>query len=116
MLTVTCPGNPPVVTKEPFGVQWLLNVLQQANTHESGGIVYKGKQTFDPARIQNNTPMNPGSALSGLLDANSPGRGFLTDEMQQKLKEAQAALDRIAAERGGRVVYTFEWELKPGGR
>jgi hypothetical protein len=29
------------------------------------------------------------------------------------MKEAQEALDRIAAERGGRVVYTFEWELQP---
>lgn len=113
MLTVTCPGDPPTVTKEPFRVQWLLNVLHQTNTHESGGIVYKGKQTFDPARIENNIPMNPASALSALLDANSPGRGFITPEMQAKLKEAQAALDRIAAERGGQVVYTFEWELKP---
>lgn len=110
--TVTCPGNPPVVTKEPFRVQYLLHVLHQANTHETGGaIVYKGKQTFDPARIQNNLPMSPGSALSNLLT--SPGGAFITPEIQRQLKEAQGALDRIAAEGGGKVVYTFEWELKP---
>ena len=46
--TVTCPGDPPIVTKEPFKVQHLLHVLQQANTHETGGaVVYKGQQTFE---------------------------------------------------------------------
>lgn len=107
----TCPGDPPIITQERFGVQWLTYVLHQTNTHEAGGAIYRGRQTFDPDNIQNNIPMSPGGALSGLLT--SPARGFITPEMQRQLKEAQEALDRIAAERSGRIVYTFDWELKP---
>jgi len=107
----TCPGDPPIVSVEPMGVGHLLNVLSQPNTHIGNAVMFRGTQNFDPARIQNNLPMSPDSALSGLL--NSPARGFITPEIQQKLKEAQSAMDRIAAERGGRMVYTFEWELQP---
>jgi hypothetical protein len=110
-LTKTCPGNPPVVTREPFRVQWLLMILTAPNIHTGNAVMFAGTQTFDPARIQDNMPMNPSSALSGLL--NSAGRGFITPEIQRQLKEAQEALDRVAAERSGRMVYTFEWELKP---
>ena len=85
--------------------------IRPTHTRRVAAIVFKGKQTFDPARIQNNLPMSPGSALSSLL--NSPGGAFITPEIQRQLKEAQGALDRVAAESGGKVVYTFEWELKP---
>jgi hypothetical protein len=107
-MTMTCPGNPPRVSQIPFDSVWLLNVLMQKNTH-SGGAIYKGTQTFDPANP--NLPMSPGQALPELQ--NSIAGAFLTPEMTAKLKEAQEALERIKVERGGRIVYTFEWELKP---
>jgi hypothetical protein len=124
----TCPGDPPIVTTEPMGVAHLLNVLSQPNTHIGDAVMFRGTQNFDPARIQNNLLMSPGNALSGLLGA--AGRGVVTPEVgrqmkdaqatldripsiERQMKEAQEALDRIAAERGGRVVYTFEWELQP---
>ena len=107
----TCPGDPPIVSGEPMGVAHLLNILTYANIHNGNAVMYSGKQTFDPARIQNNIPMSPGSALSNLL--NAPGSAFITPEIQRQLKEAQGALDRVAAESGGKVVYTFEWELRP---
>ena len=36
-----------------------------------------------------------------------------TPEIQQKLKEAQAALERNAAQNSGKLVYTFDWDLRP---
>jgi hypothetical protein len=111
MMTKTCPGTPPLVTKVPFDSVWLLHVLSEKNTH-GGGAVYEGKQTFDPGNVQPNLTMSPAQALSNLQ--NAPGAGaFITPEIQRQLKEAQAALDRLAAESGGRIVYTFEWELTP---
>jgi hypothetical protein len=111
MKTVTCPGAPPTVSREPFDSVWLLHVLSEKNSHGSGAA-YKGKQTFDFANPQANMPMSPGEALKILPDATGAG-AFITPEMQRALKEAQEALDRIAAESGGKTVYTFEWELKP---
>jgi hypothetical protein len=111
VMTRTCPGDPPIVTTETASAALLLQVLSAPNATDADGNVYKGQQTFDPDRIQNNIPMSPGAALTGLLD--SPGRGFITPEIQQKLKEAQEALDRVARESSGRMVYTFKWDLKP---
>ena len=105
------PGYPPIVTIEPMGTGHLLTVLSQPNTHIGNAVLFRGTQNFDPARLQNNLPMSPDSALSGLL--NSPVRGFITPEIQRQLKEAQAKLDQVAAESGGRMVYAFEWELQP---
>jgi hypothetical protein len=86
-------------------------VLSEKNTH-NGGAVYKGKQSLDPANPQATMPMTPGNALQILSGA--PGAGaFMTPEIQAQLKEAQQGLERLAAEKGGQVVYTFEWELKP---
>jgi hypothetical protein len=97
--TETCPGSPPRVRKVPLGAQWLLHVLHHANTHESGAIVYKGRQTFDPERVEDNLPRG---ALDGLR------------EMMSGMPEANEALRRLQDRSGaGRFVYTFEWELKP---
>jgi len=104
-MTVTCPG--PRVTQEPFGANWVLHVLTEKNTHTGNTALFKGRQTFDPARIQDNIPMSPAQALSNIPSS------FLTPEAQQALKDAQAALDRNAAENSGKFVYTFVWELKP---
>jgi hypothetical protein len=110
-MSKTCPGDPPMVSLVPFDSVWLLHVLSEKNTH-NGGPVYKGKQTFDTANPLPNMPMSPGEALKILPSA--PGAGaFITPEIEAQLKEAQRALERMAAESGGKVVYTFEWELKP---
>ncbi len=85
LVTVTCPGNPPTVTKEPFRADYLLNILQQTNTHEPGGVVFKGPQDFDPDRI----PV-PSFAL-----------------------ELPGVKEMLASRRTGRMVYRFEWELRP---
>jgi hypothetical protein len=111
-MSVTCPGNPPTVTKEPFESVWLAMVVHQSNSHNGSTAVFKGPQTLDAARITDNIPVSPGQALSILK--NAPGAGaFLTPEIQQKLKEAQAALEQNAAENSGKLVYTFDWELRP---
>lgn len=111
-MTVTCPGNPPRVTKEPFESVWLAMVVYQSNSHDGRTAVFKGPQTLDAARITDNVPVSPGQALSILKNAPGVG-GFITPEIQQKLKEAQAALERNAAENSGKLVYTFDWELRP---
>jgi hypothetical protein len=103
-MTMTCPGNPPRVSQIPFDSVWLLNVLMEKNTH-NGDVVYKGTQTLDPANPLPNIPMSPGQAISTLPNV-TPG-------IEAALREAQAALERIKTESGGKVVYTFEWELKP---
>jgi hypothetical protein len=109
-MTETCPGSPPRVRKVPFHSTWLLHIVYEKNSH-NGGAVYKGKQTFDIANPLPNVPMSPGEALSIL--PNAPGVGaFITPEIQAQLKAAQEAFDRMAAE-SGKMVYTFEWELKP---
>ena len=103
-MTMTCPGNPPRVSQIPFDSVWLLNVLMEKNTH-NGDVVYKGTQTLDPGNPLPNIPMSPGQAISGLPNV-TPG-------IEAALREAQAALERIKTESGGKVVYTFDWELTP---
>jgi hypothetical protein len=103
-MTMTCPGNPPRVSQIPFDSVWLLNVISEKNTHDTG-VVYKGTQTLDPANPLPNIPMSPGQAISTLPNV-TPG-------IEAALREAQAALERIKAESGGKMVYTFEWALKP---
>jgi hypothetical protein len=111
-MTVTCPGNPPIVTREPFDSVWLAMVVHQSNSHDAGTAGFKGHQTLDAARVTDNVPVSPGQALSMLK--NAPGVGALiTPDIQQKLKEAQAALERNAAENSGKLVYTFDWDLRP---
>jgi hypothetical protein len=89
-LTVTCPGSRPRVRVGPYPSAQLLHILSQANTHIGKSVVYKGQQTFDPDRFQDNLPSAALEALKGM-----PG--------------ASEMLNR----RGGEVVYTFEWELRP---
>ena len=91
---------------------WLLHAIYQKNTHQNGSAVFKGPQTLDAARIQDNIPVGPGQALQILQGAPDTAR-FMTPEVQQALKKAQAAMDRNARENSGKLVYTFDWELKP---
>lgn len=89
-LTVTCPGSQPRVRVGPYPSAQLLHILSQSNTHTGNGVSYKGQQTFDPERLQDSLPAPALEALKAL-------RG------------GSALLNR----RGGEVVYTFEWELRP---
>jgi len=88
--THTCPGNPPTVTKSVFRAVWLLQILTQANTHKGKAVSYVGQQTFDPDRFQDSLPP---AAL----------------EVLKNIPQAAAALKQ----RGGKLVYTFDWELRP---
>jgi hypothetical protein len=111
-VTMTCPGNPPRVTRVGLEAAWLLHAIYQTNTHQNGSVVFKGPQTLDAARLQDNIPVGPGQALQILQ--NGPGTAqFMTPEVQRALKEAQAAMDKMAAESSGKLVYTFDWEMKP---
>ena len=89
-MTRSCPGSPPRVRVGPYPSAQLLHILSQSNTHTGNAVSYKGQQTFDPERFQDNLPP---AAL----------------EMLKGLPNASGLLNR----RGGEVVYTFEWELKP---
>ena len=88
--THTCPGNPPTVTQSAFRAVWLLQILTQANTHKGKAVSYVGQQTFDPDRFQDSLPP---AALEAL----------------KNIPQAAAALKQ----RGGKLVYTFDWELRP---
>jgi hypothetical protein len=111
-VTETCPGNPPRVSRVGLEAGWLSHVIYQKNTHQNGSAVFKGPQTLDAARLQDNIPVGPGQALQILQ--NSPGTApFMTPEVQRALKEAQEAMNRSAAENSGKLVYTFQWDLHP---
>jgi hypothetical protein len=89
-MTRTCPGSPPRVVVGPYRSALLLHILSQSNTHIGKRVSYKGQQTYDPERFQDNLPP---AAL----------------EMLKGLPNTSGLLNR----RGGEVVYTFEWELNP---
>ena len=90
-LIKTCPGNPPLVTKEYFQAGFLLHILWQKNTYEDGRVIFKGQQTYDqgnPLDFLNLLP--PGAAIP---------------------EEARQALQ--ASGSGTSLRYTWEWELVP---
>lgn len=89
-VTKTCPGNPPSVTMDVFRSVWLTQILTQANTHQGKAVSYVGHQTFDPDRFQDSLPP---AAL----------------EVLKNFPQAAGALNQ----RGGKFVYTFDWELRP---
>jgi Family of unknown function (DUF6055) len=89
----TCPGNPPRITRGAFRSAYLLHILMQANTHDGNAVSFKGRQTLDPERFQDNLVPPALEALKSF-----PG--------------ASQMLNR----RGGKMVYTFEWELRPRRR
>jgi hypothetical protein len=89
-----------------------LHAIYQKNSHQIGAAVFNGPQTLDAARLQDNIPVGPGQALQILQG--SPGTAqFMTPEVQRALKEAQEAMERNARENSGKLVYTFDWELRP---
>ena len=62
--TKTCPGDPPIVTKEPFKAVYLLHILSQPNTREDGRVIFQGHQEYDqgdPLDFLNLLP--PGAAI-----------------------------------------------------
>lgn len=90
-LIKTCPGDPPLVTKESFQAGFLLHILWQKNTREEGRVRFKGQQTYDM-----NNPL-------GLLDMLPPGEN--RERARQFLNSAETS--------GTSVRYTWEWELFP---
>jgi hypothetical protein len=126
--TKTCPGDPPVVTQEPFRAGWLLQVLTQMNTHTGSAVTFSGTQTFDPDRFQDNlpqvardflagnaplvpTPQRGGSAPAAPPLSNLPP-GIDPAEIEAAMARARQALQEADLQ-AGRVVYTFKWDLKP---
>jgi hypothetical protein len=91
MMIKTCPGDPPSVSEEPFRVQYLLKILSQPNAHDGTSAAYRGKVSFDPERFQDQLP----TAARNLVESLPEFKEFLSTA------------------RPGRMVYTFEYELKP---
>jgi hypothetical protein len=91
--TKTCPGNPPRVTKVSASAGYLSKIIHQTNTHNGNDVIYTGRQTLDPDRFQDNLPA---PAL----------------EVLKNFPQAQAMLNR----QGGKLVFTFEWEMRPRRR
>ena len=95
-LTKTCPGDPPTVTEEPFGVAYLLNVVWRKNIHCKGHVVFWGEQQIDPGL--------PYSTLRELLP---PGQNL--EIAFDALSAGQASMGPIAQ------LYEWHWGLLPAG-
>lgn len=139
--TKTCPGDPPIVTQEGFKSVWLSHVLSKENTHDGNAVAFSGTQTFDPERFQDSLPAAARDILFGTpstgtgtprtgLAAPSPGVGNVPgvtppglgggftipgidpQVIEDAMKRAREALQQADLQ-GGKLVYTFEWDLKP---
>lgn len=63
-LTKTCPGNPPVVTKEPFDAGYLLHILWEKNTYNrESRFLAIGNQTYDQGDLLDFTSLLPPGAM-----------------------------------------------------
>ena len=92
-LTKTCPGNPPLVTREKFDAGFLLHILWQKNTREDGRIIFQGQQTYDQG--------NP----SDFLNLLPPGPN--QDIARHFLRQGETSGS------GTSFRYTWTWELFP---
>lgn len=89
--TKTCPGDPPVVTKEPFEAGYLLHIVWQKNTDDRGYVRFKGTQSFD------------GGDPLDFLKLLPPGAaGAIPPGALQALQASGTGTSRR---------YTWEWEL-----
>lgn len=91
-LTKTCPGNPPLVTKDKFDAGKLLHILWQKNTREDSRVIFQGHQEYDqgnPLDLLNLLP--PGAAIP---------------------EEARRALQSSGS--GTSLRYIWTWKLFPG--
>ena len=135
----TCPGNPPRVTMEPLEAAWLVQVLSEKNTHSGADVTFTGSQSLDPARFQDSLPQvardflegnptlgptagrgrngRPAAAPTTTPFFNLPGVDpATTAEIERAMRDARGALRQAQANMpGGRLVYTFDWNLKPAG-
>jgi hypothetical protein len=78
--------------EEAFESAILLSVLAEMNTHTGNAVSYRGHQTFDPDRFEDQLP--PAAR-----------------ELLKNMPQVQDALKNRPS--GGRFVYTFDWELRP---
>lgn len=95
LLTKTCPGDPSVVTKEPFGAGFLLHIPWQKNDREGGRVIYRGQKSYDSG--------NPLDFLNLL-----PPGAAIPDEARQALSQASGP--------GTSRRYSWKWELEPLSR
>lgn len=90
-LTMTCPGDPPVVTKEPFQAGYLLHIPWQENFRVGDRVFYWGKKTYDEG--------NPLDFLSLL-----PPGAVIPNEARQALSQTAGS--------GTSRLYTWDWTLE----
>ena len=106
----TCPG--PVVTNHPFQAGYLLHIVSNANTHDGSVVAYKGNQQLDMGDPFANLPdtardfgfVFPGGQQTG------PG----PSPPSQGIEDLPQVKEMLRNFQKGRVVYTFEYELRPG--
>lgn len=89
--TKTCPGDPPVVTKEPFEAGYLPHIVWQKNTDDRGYVRFKGTQSFDG-----------GDPLDFLKLLPPDAAGAIPAGALQALQASGTGTSRR---------YTWEWEL-----
>jgi len=92
-LIKTCPGDPPIVTEEPFEAGYLLHILSEKNTREDGRVIFQGHQEYDqgnPLDFLNLLP--PGTAIP--------------EKARQALQASGSGTSRL---------YTWTWKLFPVG-
>ena len=90
--TKTCPGDPPIVTKEPFRAGYLLRILWRKNTYKDGHIIFKGEQSHDEGDPRDFLNLLPPGASE-----------HIPPEALEKLRQASGD--------GTSRRYTWEWEL-----
>ena len=88
----TCPGDPPIVTEEPFAAGYVLHILWHKNTHENGRVRFEGTQSHDQGKL---------SDFMNLLPPGTP----LPQEAIEAL--SQTSTSRTSSR------YTWKWELYP---
>ena len=89
--TKTCPGNPPIVTKEPFKAGYVLHIPWQENYRVGDRVIYWGHKSFDQD--------NPLDFLN-LLPPGAP----ISDEARQALSQTSGT--------GTSSRYTWDWTLQ----
>lgn len=91
-LTKTCPGNPPLVTKEKFEAGFLLHILYEPNTRKDGRVIFQGNRVYDQG--------DPLDFLNLL-----PAGAFIPEEARRSLEVSGS---------GTILRYNWMWGLYPG--
>jgi len=90
-LIKTCPGDPPIVTEEPFGAGYLLHILWHKNSYDDIQVVLEGTQEYDEGKLMD---------FMNLLPPGTPLPQVALDALSQTPSEGKSRR------------YTWKWNLR----